>query len=247
MLLQPKAAHRAGLDAVLLAGSATVPAEREMRVLDAGAGSGVVGLCVAARCPTARIVAVEVEPRLAALARRNATRNDLAGRVEVIDADLTRPADELRRLGLAAGSFDVVLANPPFLPAGRARVPRGELKARAMAMAEGGLESWARFLARMAKPGGQLSLVHRADALSEVLAALSGRFGALDILPLQPREYAPAIRILVCGIKGSRAPLRLLPGLALHGADGTLTDAVEAVARDGEMLAFSPADAARRD
>ena len=80
-----------------------------------------------------------------------------------------------------------------------------------------------------------MALIHRADHLADVLAACSGRFGALSVLPVHPREGEEAHRILVRGIKGSRAPLRLLPPLVLHSQDGTVTPLVQAVHR-GEAL-----------
>ena len=88
----------------------------------------------------------------------------------------------------------------------------------------------------MATADGRLVMIHRADALAEVLAAIGGRFGALRVLPMHPRAGDPAHRIIVTGRKGSRAPLHLLPGLVLHGAGNAFLPAVGAVLRDGEAL-----------
>ena len=95
-LLQPKSGYRAGLDAILLAAAIEVK-EPAARVLDAGAGVGAAGLAVAARVPTAGVVLVELEPRLAALARENIGRNHLSSRVRVIEADICAPAATLAR------------------------------------------------------------------------------------------------------------------------------------------------------
>ena len=85
---QPRNGYRAGTDAVLLA--ALIGSDPTGPVLDAGAGVGVVGLCVAARFPKASVVLVEREPHLAALARRNVDDNGLTARVQVIEADIMR-------------------------------------------------------------------------------------------------------------------------------------------------------------
>src|SRR5436305_2101011 len=69
-------------------------------------------------------------------------------------------------------------------------------------------------------PGGRFQMIHRADALGAVLAAFGERIGAVAIRPVHPRADAAAIRVLVGGIKGSRAPLTLLPGLTLHEPSG---------------------------
>jgi tRNA1(Val) A37 N6-methylase TrmN6 len=91
-------------------------------------------------------------------------------------------------------------------------------------------------MARLAAPGGSLTVIHKAEALSRLLTAFDGRFGGLQILPLHPRASVPAHRIIVAGRKGSRAPLMLLPGFVLHGEDGTFTPQAQAILRAGAGL-----------
>ncbi|HEY7548485.1 MAG TPA: methyltransferase [Hyphomicrobiaceae bacterium] len=233
-ILQPGTGYRAGLDAVLLA--ATVEARRGAQVLDVGAGVGVVGLCVAHRLPDVRVTLVERDARLAALARRNVERNDLGARVRVVEADLLRPLGANPELAAGAESYDHVLANPPFHVEGRGTAAGDPVKAAANAMPAGTLDRWARFLAAMARPSGLVTLIHRADALAEVLAALEGRFGGTVVVPVHPQDRQPAARVLVRAVKGSRAPLELLPGLILHNADHSFRPGIAAVLRDGGAL-----------
>jgi tRNA1(Val) A37 N6-methylase TrmN6 len=234
-ILQPQEGYRAGLDAVLLAAAAPVQ-EGRVRVLDVGAGAGVVGLAVARRVAGAAVTLVERDPELAALARTNTDRNGLTRRVQVIEADVTRPLRESEALAALAESFDHVLANPPFHTEGRGTAAGDALKAAGHAMPEGSLDRWLRFMAAMARPGGTATLIHRADALADILAALVGRFGGALVLPIHPREDEPASRVLVQAAKGSRAPLRLLPGLVLHGRDHGFRPEVEAMLRHGAPL-----------
>jgi tRNA1(Val) A37 N6-methylase TrmN6 len=241
-VLQPATGYRAGIDGVLLA--ATVEAEAGAQVLDVGAGVGVVGLCVAHRLPDARITMVERDGQLAALARRNVERNGFAARVRVIQADVLQPLGEAPELAAVAGSFDQVLANPPFHVEGRGTAAGDPVKAGANAMPAGALERWVRFMAAMARPGSRITLIHRAEALPEVLQALAGRFGGAVVVPLHPRDGEPALRVLVRAVKGSRAPLELQPGLFLHNADNSFQHRIAAVLRDGMGLSLrrGPAD-----
>jgi tRNA1(Val) A37 N6-methylase TrmN6 len=233
-LLQPGTGYRAGIDGVLLA--ATVGARPGAQVLDVGAGVGVVGLCVAQRLPDVRVTLVERDAGLAALARRNIERNGLAGRARVIEADALKPLGESPELAAAVESFDHVLANPPFHVEGRGTAARDPVEAGANAMPAGGLDRWLRFMAAMARPGGQVTLIHRAEALPELLPALAGRFGGAVVLPLHPRAGQPALRVIVRAVKGSRAPLELRPGLVLHNGDGSFRPPIAAVLRDGAGL-----------
>jgi len=239
-LLQPKSGYRAGVDAVLLAAAVPVDPAREESVLDVGAGVGTAGLCVARRCETPEVVLLERVPELAALAHQNVLRNGLEERARAVAGDIAISQGALASLGLPPESFDHVIANPPFHALGRGTPAPHPLKTGAHAMAEQDLEQWARFMARMAAPGGRATLIHKAEALGAILAAFTNRFGDVHVLPILPVRGSQAIRVLVQGIKASRAPLVLLDPLVLHENDRRFTPAVEAMLREGAPLPLQP-------
>ena len=226
-LRQPAKGYRAAIDPVILAAAVT---ETDGRVLDAGCGVGAAALCLAARLDGCRVTGLEVQPELAALARENAAENGFAGRVEIVTGDLLDPPD-----GIAGGSFDAVIANPPYLPAGQSAPPDGS-KAIANQEGEAALESWVRFAGRVLKHKGRLTMIHRADRLDGLCAALYPAFGDMRLLPLWPRVGAGARRVIVQARKGVRSPAALLPGLVLHEEDGRFTAEAEAILRDGAAL-----------
>jgi FkbM family methyltransferase len=233
---QPRTGYRAGTDAVLLAATLAPEIVGEKTVLDVGAGVGVVGLCVAARCQGAKVVLLEREPRLAALAALNVARNHLALRASVVEADIARATGALDAAGIASESFAFVLANPPYHDEGRGTAAEDRLRAVSHQMPYDALDLWARFMNRMAAPGGRATMIHKSEALPRILAAFTGRFGALSILPIYARPGEAAIRVIVTGIKGSRAPLSILPGVTLHGPDNGFLPEIEAVFRHGASL-----------
>jgi tRNA1(Val) A37 N6-methylase TrmN6 len=233
-IVQPKSGHRAGSDAVFLA--AAVPAEMGARVLEAGTGVGVAGLCLMARVPDLDLTAVEIDQDLCVLARDNAARNGFADRFAGVAADVTAPAKVLRDAGLVREGYDHVVANPPFYVEGAVRAAPEPARAAAHVMGHGQLARWVRFLTNMAAPKATLTLIHRPEHLSELLALLEGRFGDVAVFPLFPKANEPATRIIVQGRKGSRAGLRLLPGLVLHDESGAYTAQAAGVLRGGEAL-----------
>jgi tRNA1(Val) A37 N6-methylase TrmN6 len=79
-------------------------------------------------------------------------------------------------------------------------------------------------------------MIQRADALPALLPALERRLGDVALRPVHPRADAPAIRLLISGTKGSKAPLRLLPGLTLHEPDGATTPLAAAIQRGEATL-----------
>ena len=234
MLTQPKRGHRVGTDAALLVAAAGTPGGR---IVDVGAGVGAVGLALAERNPLASVDLVEVDPELARLAESNAARNGLEARTRVLRLDVLNPK-ERREAGLAELASCVV-TNPPFFDAKtvRASPDQGKARAHVLAHAEAGaaLAEWVQASLAMLAPGGRFVMIHRPDALALILAAIGSRLGALALLPVHPTIGASAHRLLVSGVKGSKAPLRLAPGLVLHGADGRLTAEADALHR-GERL-----------
>lgn len=243
-ILQPAKAYRAGLDAVLLA--AAVPFDRAgtctpVRVLDAGAGVGVVGLCLAARCPRAQVLLAERDPMLLEIARRNIALNELSDRVSVLGIDVSAGGGALYQDGAEGpldliGGFDFVVANPPYYRKNSGTSPSSKVKARAHQMDAGELDGWFRFLSTVAARDATMTMIHRADALPEILAACQGRFGGLKILPIHAKFGAPAIRVLVQGRKGSRAPLCILSGLVLHDDTQSYSEELQGILREGRSL-----------
>lgn len=241
-LYQPKTGYRAGIDAVLLA--ATVPTQLKRaknskghaKILDVGAGVGTVGMCVARRIKTAHVTLVEKSPDLVAIALRNSTLNNLDDRLEIATADISAPVRRTHPATLIEGAYDYVLANPPFHNIGEGTPASSELKSSAHAMDEADLDRWLRFMTRMSAPGGTIALIHKADALAHLLDTMRGRFGAIRILPIHPREQKAANRVIVTGIKGSRAGLTICPGLILHTHTHQFTATVDAILRGGSGL-----------
>lgn len=226
-LLQPRRGHKAGTDALLLAAAA--PAGMNGHIADLGAGVGTVGLVAAVRAGAARVMLAERDADALDLAERNIRLNGLAGRVSVAAVDLFSAA--ARRDAGLRDSADLVLTNPPFHAEGQVRRSPDAGRRAAHVLSGGTLDDWLRACADVLRPGGAVVVIHRADALQDLLAGANGRFGALTVRPVQPRADAPASRVLLAGIKGSRAPLGMLSPVVLHEADGRFTAAVEAINR----------------
>ena len=219
--------HRAGTDAILLA--ASVPEEFAGVLADAGAGVGTAGLAAARSRPGLDLLLIEREPELAALAVRNLAANGVRG--QVVTCDLLDPKSR-RAAGVDDGAAGLVISNPPFLDPGEVRASPDDLRARAHVFeGAGGLESWIRACVAIASAQAEMILIHRADRLGELLAALQGRTGAIRVLPIHPRAGEEASRVLIRAKKGSRAPFSLRPPLVLHQADGSFTPEAEAIHR----------------
>ena len=233
-LRQPARGHRGGTDAVLLA--AAVPRDCGGLVYDAGAGVGTAGLGIALACPGARVGLIENDPLSARLAAENVVANGLAARVDVHACDLLSAA--ARRAAGVIGDAALVVTNPPFHEAGSVRASPDPRRAAAHLSGIGGLEAWIAACLALLGPHGHIVLIHRADALPQLLGALDRRVGAITVLPIQTRIGADARRILVRAIKGSRAPFAIAPALCLQDERGAFTPALQAINRGEAALAW---------
>lgn len=229
---QPVRGYRAATDPVFLA--AFCPARPGERVLELGCGAGVASLCLGARVGGLDAHGIEVQPGYAALARANAAANGIG--LWVHEGDLRRPPAAPRSL-----SFDQVIANPPFYEGGAATAPADPGR-RVAHVEEAGLADWIAAGLRRLRPGGWLTMIHRAERLGEILAALEGRAGSTLVLPVAPRPERLAGRVLLRARKGARGPLRLAPPLVVHAGEshggdaGAYAPLAERILRDGAAL-----------
>ncbi|MCB1388864.1 MAG: methyltransferase [Rhodobacteraceae bacterium] len=229
---QPRSGYRAATDPVLMA--AAVPARPGQVVLELGCGVGVALLALGRRVPDLALHGVERQADYAGLARRNADENAIAA--AVTEADLTDLPAALR-IG-----FDQVMANPPYYRPGSpaARDPGRDAALRE----ETALADWVDVGLRRCREGGVLTMIHLAERLPEILAALGERASAA-VRPIAARDGRAAGRILVQARKGGRAPFRLLAPLVMHQgpahrADGDdFSPLGQAILRDMRALGWS--------
>lgn len=207
--------YRAGMDAVLLA--AALEARPGEHVVEFGCGAGAVLLCAAARLEGVSFTGHEKDDSAARLAGDNIALNDLTDRITIHTGDIA----ELRQ----NHSADQVIFNPPFFDDPKAlRAPK-DGKQAAWLSGSAPLGVWVQAAARTLKAKGRLTLIHRADKLADILAALDKSFGSVIIKPIQPREGQPAKRVIVTARIGGRAPLQLLAPLVLHEGEAFTAEA----------------------
>lgn len=225
-VLQPASGYRAGMDAVLLA--ASLSAKPGETLAEAGCGAGAVLLCAAHRLGGCTLTGFERDPATAALAREGAAANGFAG----IDI---RQHDVAERLAALENVYDQSFANPPFFEPGAVRAPAEGREAAYLA--ETPLKAWILFLHHVTRPGGRITLIHRAAALADLLELLNPRTGEIEVLPVRPSPGAPAHRVLIRVRKGlRRGPVTLYDGLALHETAGGPSTSRAAACFEGGAL-----------
>jgi len=203
-----------GTDAVLLAAFASKAGGR--MICDLGCGSGVVALLTLWELPTARAVCADIQPAAVAAALENARENGLSDRMRVVQADLRTPSS----VG-AAGSFDLVVANPPYFPVGSGKSSEPEALSLAREERACTLADVCAAAAYLVRWGGKFALVHRPERLTDVLCTLRAH-------GLEPKRLrfvqntaaaAPSL-ILVESRRGGSPGLSAEPPLLLTDPNG---------------------------
>jgi tRNA1Val (adenine37-N6)-methyltransferase len=213
-LVQPRSGYRFSIDSILL--GRFVRVRRRDRILELGAGCGVISVMIAALWLPREVVAVEIQSDLAVIAQRNAALNQLDS-IRVINADLrSRRIDKL-----APASFDVIIANPPYrtMGSGRPSPHPGRRSAR-----EEGAATLADFVAaaqRFAANGARAAFVFDASRSAELIRCLAAHsLEPKRIRFVHPRIDASATTILVEARKGGGVEVAIEPPLMIYDRPG---------------------------
>jgi release factor glutamine methyltransferase len=149
-------------------------------VVDVGTGSGCIACALAAERPAARVLAIELSPRAAAIARANVAAAGLGDRVRVVVGDLLDAA--------APGRAALIVANPPYLarraldalpPEVARHDPRGALDGGPDGLAV--IRRLVTSAARLLPSGGVLLLETAGDAQTARVAALLRAAGVAEV------------------------------------------------------------------
>ncbi len=227
-----------GVDAVLLAGfsageTGAKPIPEGAEVADLGTGSGIVAMIIAHKIPHTRICGMELRSDACDRARKSIEISELSDRVFVENIDIADFAYNMNKIGCTAEHFakyDAVVSNPPYFKKNSAIPSESSDKYIARHETSAELADFLLAAARMLKDGGDLYMVHRPDRMVDVLSEM--RAAGLEPKELQlvtPRQGEAANIMLVHGIKGGGAELKLLPEIPVHDEKQNYTNIINRI------------------
>lgn len=219
-----------GVDAVLLAAfaagdtGAKRPAKaggKILRIADLGTGCGVAAFILYHKLGRARITGYDINAEAIDRAERACELNGLTDDIDFACCDVS----DIK----ACGDYDVVITNPPYFKRTPdepgAKDPDERYIARHETTAD--ISDFAAVSAAMLRDGGHLYMVHRPDRLADIITEM--RTAGIELKEMQlvvPKAGKAANIVLIHGIKGAGAELRMLPQIAVHTEDGGYTDEI---------------------
>lgn len=196
-----------------------------LRVCDLGCGTGLLGFLLLQREPQLQVTGVELQAASALLAKKAIAENALTDRFTVVQDDLRSV-----RTRFATGSFDCIVCNPPYFPAGSGAMREAKTLQTARAETDCTLEDICRAASYLLRWGGSFCLVHKPERLTDLLCAL--RASAMEPKRLRfvckTGTDAPSL-LLLEGRRGGKPGLTVEPPLILQKSDGTPTSEVDAI------------------
>ena len=219
-----------GVDAVLLAafaagetGAKGLPkhSATALRIADLGTGCGVAAFILYHKLGGAVMTGYDISANATDRAKRACDMNGLSADVDFVCTDIND-------IEMSA-DFDAVITNPPYFRRTPGEPGAADPDERYVSRHEttADISDFAGVSAGMLKEGGHLYMVHRPDRLADIFSGL--RSAGIEPKEMQfvvPRAGKAANIVLIHGIKGAGAELRMLPQIAVHATDGGYTDEI---------------------
>jgi tRNA1Val (adenine37-N6)-methyltransferase len=221
-ITQPKTGHRFTLDSLLLADFCRIKSRD--RILEPGAGTGIISLLLAKKFPAARIVADEIEPHAYELLCKNIAQNGLTDNIVPLDRDISCLSESI-----TPHAFDVIVANPPYIKTGAGRKSPSLERHTARHDQAASLLLWLD-LHSLLKNKGKYFLVFPAQRAAELLSLLRDR----KLEPKRLRFVHPHVKktaslVLIEAVKTGGVGIEVLPPLYVHEPDGGYTDELKEI------------------
>lgn len=216
-IIQDKSKFCFGTDAILLSSFARV-SSGDM-VADLGTGTGIIPILLCGKTNARYIRGIEIQHDMVDMARRSVALNGLKDRVDILEGDI-----KIAHAYLEAGSFDVVVSNPPYKKVGSGMVNPNDKKAIARHEILCTLKDVISAASRLLRFGGRFSMVHRPDRLIDIVCGMREyNIEPKRIQMVHKNQSRPPSLVLIEGILGGKPSLDCLPPLFIYDEDGNYT------------------------
>ena len=218
-IIQSKDGYKFSTDSVLLANFGKAKASD--KYLDLCSGSGVVAILFSWKNKIKESFVVEIQERLADMAKRSIEANNL--NIKVINDDLINCLKHFEQ-----ESIDVITVNPPY------NILTNDIEETEISIAthelKTSLESIAMTAGKLLKFGGKLFMVHRADRIADIMFELKKcKLEPKKLQIVYPKVQKEPNLVLIEAKKGAKSGIKILEPLILMTQEGTETEQLKKI------------------
>lgn len=210
-----------GIDSVLLSDFAK-NIKKGSKVIDLGTGTGIIATLLCAKTDLEKVVGVEIQQDVADMAKRSIKLNNLENRFEILNENITNLKNVIE-----AGSFDVVVTNPPYKKLNTGIVNEEEKKLISRHEIKAELKDFIETAFYLLKDKGEFYMVHRPERLVDIMQSMrNAKIEPKEIRFVCPNTEKEPNLVLIKGIKNGRPFLKTLPNLYIYNNDGSYTNEI---------------------
>jgi tRNA1Val (adenine37-N6)-methyltransferase len=218
---QYRAGYRFSIDAVLLA--CFVKPRSGERIVDLGAGCGIIPLILSFHHPDIKVCGIEVQKELADLAVVNVRENQMEHQIKILCEDMKRVRDFM-----ISGPADIVVSNPPFRKSNSGRINPNRQRAEARHEIRTTLSDVVQTACRLLRSFGRFVMIYSAERMTDVVAQMrSGGIEPKMLRTVHSHAHSEATLVLFDGIKGGRPGVKISAPLVIYQENGNYTEEVQ--------------------
>ena len=190
--------------------------------MDLGTGTGIIPILLCGKTDLKKVIGVEVQEKVAEMAKRSIKLNNLENRFEVINENILNLNKIYKKQ-----TFDVVVTNPPYKKKNSGIINENKEKLISRHEIEANLEDFIKVSKDLLKDKGEFYMVHRPERLVDILSIMRKEKLEPKVLRMvySNKNKEPKL-VLIKGIKNAKPFLKVEKNLYIYDENGNYTDEI---------------------
>ena len=223
-IIQNNKFFKYGIDAVLLSNFVKTN-KKSVKVVDLGTGTGIISILLTAKIDVNKIYSIEIQEKVADMARRSVELNNLKEKVEILNIDLKEVDKHIE-----GNSIDIIVTNPPYQKNNSGLQNEVEEKKISRHEIYCNIEDICKKSKYLLKDKGELYMVHRPERLVDVIYNLRKyNLEPKELRYVQSNTESAPVLFLLKAVKNGGSFLKNLKPLVVYNENGEYTKEIKEI------------------
>jgi len=223
-IIQNNKFFKFGIDAVLLSNFVKTT-RKALNVVDLGTGTGIIPILLTAKIDINKIYAVEIQEKVAEMAKRSVKLNNLEDKIEILNIDLKEIEKNLKE-----NSIDIIVTNPPYQTNNSGLQNENEEKRISRHEIYCNIEDICKKSKYLLKDKGEMYMVNRPERLVDVIYNLRKyNLEPKELRYVQSNIDSAPVLVLIKAVKNGKSFLKTLKPLIVYNKNGEYTDEINEI------------------